>query len=271
MGQPMAVELAPASAIAALAVLFRGEVRVDGDSLSLDRPIGAGARVETAIGEAVIQLDRGSGVALAADTSVRFAILDNHQIQIVLERGVITVLASPRRASEQLAIVSRGRSVVVRGTGFRVARTGATFEVRCDHGRVEVTDGTSARSVGPGQRLQVADRDDLGDAVIATLDGAARAELESALELPLLAVWSDAATALASSSVLALEAGDAAAIEVDGQTLGSASVSLRLAAGRHHIAVAGHPEWGVGKWLTIAAGGETRVQAAGVSTGRSER
>lgn len=260
--QTFAVELAPAAPLAALPVLARGVVEVDGEPLDWSSPIRAGARLATRDGEVVVQLDGGTGLALEPDTALTFRALDSHQIQIALHAGAVVARVSERRRTEQLAVVSRGRSVVVRGTGFRVRRAGVELEVRCEHGRVEVTDGTTSRSVGPGQRIEVTDADNLADvAGVGPLEPAAIEALRAALDLPLLPSWGGADAALAASSAVAVEADRGAAVAVDGVALGAGDVTVRLAAGRHQIAVAGHPEWGTGKWLTVGAG-ETRVHAA---------
>lgn len=253
----MAVELAPASPIGALAVFERGRVSVDGAAIRWDAPIGEGARIETgADGRVALQFGDRAGLSLGPDSSLVLRTFDSQVIELVLD-GEIDVLVTRRRATQQFAVVAGGRSVVVRGTGFRVVHRGGRLEVSCEHGRVDVTDGTTTRSVGASRGLAIDDGQDLaGEGSERRLDPETLAALRRRLAMPLLPAWSGVDAALGTSSVVSLEAERGARVEVDGRPIGRGALEMRMLSGRHHVVVAGSAAWAEGRWIEVGGGAE---------------
>ncbi len=248
---PAVLEPAPES-LRGVVAFVQGEAQVRGGVLAMERSLSAGDLLSTgADGRVAVQFGAGSGFLLAPSSRLELVRFDSRAVELRLE-GSVSIEVAKRAPEQRFAVLVGDKTVLVRGTAFRVRHQQGRVEVACAHGRVVVTDAAGIEvGIDGGEALSLW----IGD-VLAGMRPAP-AVSGSVEPVPLLAVWPGADEVLAASSSLFIDAGPAAAVAVDGVAVASGRFSIRVAAGRHHVT------WGAAdQWVEVGPGQTRRASFA---------
>ena len=133
-----------AEALSALATLLKGQVYLltaSGlkTSLELNRPLYSGDRAITYQGRAAMQWSKGTGLRMEPQTEVELKQLTTRDQEMVLWQGkVFLEVAKRQKGQNELAVLSQGLRVSVKGTHLSVARQGDNLVVEVFRGSVVV-------------------------------------------------------------------------------------------------------------------------------------
>lgn len=246
------------TALAAVVTFLEGDVhrgRAGAAPLSTPAEVGAalvvaGDHLATDDGRVALQLGAASTATLGRRSQLTVTRLDDAMIALAVE-GRIDIEVSHRAADQRFLVVAGEHTVEVRGTAFRVDHVGGALTVACEHGRVAVSAGATTVEVAAGQGLVLGDHEALLANRVRALADAELAALTAA-RVPALPLWTDAATVLATTAPLALEAPRGRAVRVDGEVVGAGPVWMRVPAGRHLVeAERADGELGPGRWIVV--------------------
>lgn len=227
-------------------------------------PLGPGDRITTDSGRLAVQFEAGSTFTVGPHSTLALARFDRGTIELALgDAGRVDVEVGKRAPDERFLVRAGDRLVEVRGTAFRVERTGAKVAVACEHGRVAVSSDGAAVELGARQAIEIADREPLLGRAARPL---AEAELGALLAArpPALAQWTDPETVYRTTAGLSLVAAPGHTVAVDGVPIGSGAVWRRVAPGRHLVeSTDGAGRTPPGQWIEVdASSGEKPIVLA---------
>jgi len=150
--QAVVAEAAPPTAV----IGWIGEVAVNGEPLSVSRPIQAGARIATDAGRVRLRPIESTAVELDADTLVQVAEVGDNRLRMHLSQGSVRAVVRPEAHSKVEVSTALG-DVFVTGTAFAVQAEDGELQVDVFQGRVRVEPrGGNAVTVNAGQRFHSA-------------------------------------------------------------------------------------------------------------------
>lgn len=264
---PAADQPAAPAAMRGVVTFASGASSIDGAPVDVgtlfERPIGAGTRLASAPrGRLVVQFGHESGFALGPASAVYLRRFDEQGVELEVEGGSLDVKVSKRRPGQSFTVVAGRHRIAVRGTAFRVDRTGDRLEVACTHGRVVVSDGASEVALDAGQHLSLLREVMLARAARVQIDPERLAELEASLSGPLLPAWTEPRALFDTSSMLDVAAAPGQEVRVDGVDVGDGAFVLRVMSGRHKLEVADQSgDFGAGAWIQAAPGERRSARA----------
>jgi len=133
-----------------------GSVAVNGEPLSVSRPIETGARIATEAGRVRLRPIQSTAVELDADTVVQVAEAGQNRLRLHLNQGSVRAVVRPEAGSNVQVSTALG-NIVVTGTAFAVQTEDGDLKVDVFQGRVRVEPkGGSALLVSAGQRFDSA-------------------------------------------------------------------------------------------------------------------
>lgn len=258
--------------LAALAVVTSGEVSVApaGGALSrlaLNRPLLPGDRVLTAAnGLVTLQWEDGTGAQLESDGELKLQQLTDRHQTLVLDAGRARFVVAPHRP-RSFDVIAGNLRVHVVGTRFAVSVGRDATEVEVTEGKVQTFPYDPKRPLAPGKGLAVAAGQRLrvarsgGAPQLSTLAVTqARQGPTKKPSLLYLAVWSNLARVLATTSLLRVESQPGGAdLRFDHHPVGRTNLRFRGSHGRHLLEL-----WRDGKllrrhWVQLRPDKPTRV------------
>lgn len=245
-----------------------GRAIVGGNAIGA-HAIGPGDRITTGAGRLSAQFGAGSTFTVGPHSTLTMARFDRAAVELALgDAGRVDVEVSHRAPDQRFTVRAGERVVEVRGTAFRVERTGATVAVACEHGRVAVSsDGAPAVELGAGQALAVDDRDPLLGRAARPMTEAELAELLAARPAA-LPQWTDPDTIYRSTTGVSLVAPAGHTVALDGVAVGLGSLWRRVPPGRHLVeSTDGAGRTRPGQWIEIdGAAAERPIVLASAGT-----
>lgn len=247
----------------AIVTLAKGSVELSGQALSMDSRLGEGTILRTLDGQVAVQFGDRNGFELGPNSQLELLRFDDRRIELAVT-GLIDVDITKRHAGQELVVVAGQHQVVVRGTAFRVEHRDGALGVACKRGRVVVTDGSDQVDVMAGHEFRMLTTAWHEAALRATpLDPVAMAQLDKAVSVPMLPVWTDLDTLTETSSTLELVAEPGQMVAIDGVEVASGAFFVRTMSGRHQVAVVDSDgEMGPGEWLDAEPGKRARATIA---------
>jgi hypothetical protein len=244
--------------------LVRGDATIDGRPAleAFATALQATSEIRTGSGEVSVQFGDGSAFAVGPRSVLRVRQFDRHAIALEID-GRIDVDVAPRAPGQRFVVLAGSRTVEVRGTGFRVERTGDAVAVSCRHGRVAVRDDAGEVEVRAGEGVEVATGSRVEGTPVRALADDELVTLAAAAPHR-LAVWAspDAVTAL--TAALTVEAPADRGVRVDGAMVGRGPLTVRVVSGRHLVETEEASEadgWASAGWVDVR-GGAIEVAAA---------
>jgi hypothetical protein len=242
---PLAPAPAPAAPLEGVVTLAAGAATLDGAPLVADAVVHAGSRLVTGDGTVHVQFGEHSGFVLEPRSVLELVAFDDGIVELRVE-GAVGVEIAHRAPGQRFAVVAAGRRVEVRGTIFRVQSGAAGLDVACTRGRVAVLDGHDAVEVPAGSALSVPLAAALTSVKPRLLADPEVQAAAAELGIVMVAGWRDAPGVRAGSGTVRVTPPRGSLVEVDGVTVArgdGAELLVRVAPGRHQLAIAGRARW----------------------------
>jgi hypothetical protein len=243
---PAPAPAAPAAPLDAVVTLLQGDARLGeqrlGEKNVLDAGVAAGDVVSTGRGRVALQFGARSGLLLEPESTLEIVRFDSAAVELRVA-GAVSVELEGRAPGQRFAVLAGDRRVEVRGTVFRVAHHAGDLDVAVRRGTVAVIDGDASVEVAAGARLALARAAHLGAILPRPMLASAADALAASMRVPLVAGWTDAAALRRASGLVAIAAASRTRVTVDGVEVGSGSLLLRAAPGRHLIEAGTRARW----------------------------
>ena len=236
--------------LAGLVSRSAGDVSIDGLRVDpFERVLGPDDSLSTGNGRIDVQFGDTSAFSLGPGSTLELLRFDAQAIELVLTAGSVDIEVSARAPGQRFVVVAGDRTIVVRGTQFRVVHGDRGTEVACKHGRVDVSDASGKVEVYGGHALVVRGHDAVATTHVATLSSDELAAMSPPITLP---VWN--ADLAHNSAPLEVATSRNRDVRVDGIELGLAPLRVRVMAGRHTVEAAD----GAGRfrpvgWIDVSA------------------
>jgi len=237
--------------LAGLVSRSSGDVSIDGLRVDpFERVLGPNDSLSTGNGRIDVQFGDASAFSLGPGSTLALVRFDASAIELALTAGSVDIEVSARAPDQRFVVIAGDRTIVVRGTQFRVVHDDVKgTEVACKHGRVDVSDSTGKVEVNGGHELVVRGHDPVTATRVAALSADEIAALTPPITMP---VWnSDLAH---NSAPLEVATSGNRNVRVDGIELGLAPLRVRVMAGRHTVEAAdGAGRFRAAGWIDVSA------------------
>ncbi len=273
-GRDAAPAVAPAVAeratpVQGLVTLLRGDAQVDGlrgfDAFAHD--VVAGSTLRTSDGDLAVQFGDGSAFEVGPHSELAVARFDDGGIELDVT-GTVDVVVAPRRPGQRFVVHAGGRTVEVRGTQFRISRTGDVLDVRCSHGVVAVGDPGGEVVLERGQAVALVASAPTSGVAPRALSSDEQAQLVATTP-HVLPAWRAPAVLRELSAPLRVASptgGEVAAVRIDGHDYDAegGELTVRVLSGRHLVETqpADGAAWRAGQWVEVGAVATALVAAA---------
>jgi ferric-dicitrate binding protein FerR (iron transport regulator) len=228
-----------------------GDVSIDGLRIDpFDRAIAPNDSLSTGNGRIDVQFGDASAFSLGPGSTLELRRFDAQAIELALTAGSVDIEVSARGPDQRFVVIAGDRTIVVRGTQFRVVHDDAKgTTVACKHGRVDVSDASGKVEVVTGHAVVIKGHDAVATTAVAALSADELAAMAPPITLP---VWnSDLAN---SSAPLEVATSGTRDVRVDGIEIGLAPLRVRVMAGRHTVEAAdGAGRFRAAGWIDVSA------------------